>query len=105
MLPWSYLIRLAAQRLGWTPPAFWAATPRELEAALGLAGRESLPERTGAVSLRLGFGGADFGYAIDLGLPPPPVGAFGHDPEIKSEVVWAGEGATTPLDVVDAYEG
>src|SRR3954466_2279882 len=42
------------------------------------------------VSLRLGFAGGDFGYAIDLGLPAPPVGAFGHDPEIKRECVWAG---------------
>ena len=47
--------------------------------------------RKGPVSLRLGFAGPDFGYAIDLGLPAPPVGAFGHDPEIKSETVWAGE--------------
>lgn len=48
--------------------------------------------RKGPVSLRLGFGGPDFGYAIDLGLPPPPTGAFCHDPVIKTEVVWAGEG-------------
>lgn len=47
--------------------------------------------RKGPVSLRLGFAGSDFGYAIDLGLPPPPVGAFTHDPEIKTETVWAGE--------------
>src|SRR4051812_16411772 len=43
------------------------------------------------VSLRLGFVGEDFGYAIDLGLPTPPAGAFGHDPEIKRECVWAGQ--------------
>src|SRR4029453_10129883 len=42
------------------------------------------------VSLRLGFAGDDFSYAIDLGLPIPPCGAFGHDPEIKRECVWAG---------------
>ena len=42
------------------------------------------------VSLRLGFAGDDFSYAIDLGLPPPPTGAFGHDPEIKREYVWNG---------------
>lgn len=47
--------------------------------------------RKGPVSLRLGFAGAEFGYAIDLGLPAPPVGAFTHDPEIKTETVWAGE--------------
>ena len=42
------------------------------------------------VSLRLGFAGDDFSYAIDLGLPPPPIGAFGHDPEIKRECIWTG---------------
>jgi predicted ATPase len=43
------------------------------------------------MSLRLGFAGDDFSYAIDLGLPAPPSGAFGHDPEIKRECVWSGE--------------
>ena len=47
--------------------------------------------RTKPVSLRLGFAGEDFSYAIDLGLPPPPVIAFGHDPEIKRECVWSGQ--------------
>jgi predicted ATPase len=42
------------------------------------------------VSLRLGFGSDEFSYAIDLGLPPPPFGSFGHDPEIKRECVWSG---------------
>jgi predicted ATPase len=42
------------------------------------------------VSLRLGFAGNDFNYAIDLGLPPPPTEAFGHDPEIKRECIWTG---------------
>ncbi|WP_223807352.1 AAA family ATPase [Montanilutibacter psychrotolerans] len=42
--------------------------------------------RQEVVSLRLGFAGEDFGYAIDLGLPSPPRGlpsAFSLDPEIK----------------------
>jgi len=43
------------------------------------------------VSLRLGFAGDDFGYAMDLGLPTPSRSAFGQDPEIKRECVWAGE--------------
>jgi predicted ATPase len=47
--------------------------------------------RTKPVSLRLGFRGDEFSYAIDLGLPVPPAGAFGHDPEIKRECVWSGE--------------
>jgi predicted ATPase len=42
------------------------------------------------ISLRLGFASDAFSYAIDLGLPPPPSGAFGHDPEIKRECVWNG---------------
>jgi predicted ATPase len=42
------------------------------------------------VNLRLGFAGDDFGYAIDLGLPSPSKSAFGLDPEIKTECVWAG---------------
>jgi predicted ATPase len=46
--------------------------------------------RKNPVSLRLGFAAEDFGYAIDLGLPPPPAGAFGHDPEIKRECIWSG---------------
>jgi len=47
--------------------------------------------RKNPISLRLGFGGDDFNYAIDLGLPPPPSGAFGHDPEIKRECIWNGK--------------
>jgi predicted ATPase len=46
--------------------------------------------RRHAVSLRLGFASDEFSYAIDLGLPPPPVGSFGHDPEIKRECLWHG---------------
>jgi len=42
------------------------------------------------VSLRLGFSSDDFAYAIDLGLPVPPCGAFCHDPEIKRECIWSG---------------
>jgi predicted ATPase len=43
------------------------------------------------VSLRLGFAGDDFGYAIDLGLPAPDqTSAFALDPEIKTECIWAG---------------
>ena len=48
------------------------------------------PGRRGPVSLKLGFAGEDFGYAADLGLPQEGNTAFGLDPEIKSEAVWAG---------------
>jgi predicted ATPase len=47
------------------------------------------------VHLRLGFVTDEIGYAIDLGLPPPPgfpapaePSAFMQDPEIKRECVW-----------------
>lgn len=46
--------------------------------------------RTKPVSLRLGFAGDDYGYAIDLGLPMPADSAFALDPEIKRECVWSG---------------
>jgi predicted ATPase len=42
------------------------------------------------VSLRLGFAGDEFGYAIDLGLPTPSGSTFAHDPEIKRECIWNG---------------
>lgn len=47
--------------------------------------------RREAVSLKLGFAGEDFGYAIDLGLPTPSRSAFGADPQIKTEILWSGE--------------
>jgi predicted ATPase len=47
--------------------------------------------RKNPITLRLGFAGDDFSYAIDLGLPPPPPSAFGHDPEIKRECIWHGQ--------------
>ena len=43
------------------------------------------------VSLRLGFAGEDFGYAIDLGLPIKSESLFFRDPEIKTEAQWVGE--------------
>ncbi len=46
--------------------------------------------KKGPVSLKLGFAGDDFGYAVDFGLPKDANTAFNLDPEIKSEVVWAG---------------
>jgi predicted ATPase len=40
------------------------------------------------VSLRMGFAGNEFGYAIDLGFPTPSASAFQFDPEIKTECIW-----------------
>jgi predicted ATPase len=45
------------------------------------------------VNLRLGFASDEFGYLIDLGLPPQAKGstsAFSLDPEIKRECIWHG---------------
>lgn len=42
------------------------------------------------VSLRLGFSGDSFGYAIDLGLPQPGNSRFQLDPIIKRECIWSG---------------
>ena len=53
------------------------------------------------VSLRLGFCGGDFSYAIDLGLPTPGRGAFNKDPEIKRECVWSGESLRPSAILVD----
>jgi len=47
--------------------------------------------RKASVSLKLGFAGDDYGYAIDLGLPQSAAPAFGRDPEIKVESLWTGE--------------
>jgi predicted ATPase len=47
--------------------------------------------RRSPISLKLGFSGEEYGYAIDLGLPPPvPPSAFSGDPEIKIENFWTG---------------
>jgi predicted ATPase len=47
--------------------------------------------RKGPVGLKLGFAGADYGYAIDLGLPAPSHSQFSGDPEIRLESQWTGE--------------
>lgn len=53
------------------------------------------------VSLRLGFAGDEFGYAIDLGLPIPSGSLFAHDPEIKRECIWNGPVMRTSTLLVD----
>lgn len=48
--------------------------------------------RKNPISLKLGFAGSDYGYAIDLGLPlPDSRSKFSKDPEIKIESQWTGE--------------
>ncbi len=49
--------------------------------------------RKDPLSLRLGFASDEYGYLIDLGLPPQAPGspsAFKLDPQIKRECIWHG---------------
>ncbi|HEY8997583.1 MAG TPA: AAA family ATPase, partial [Edaphobacter sp.] len=41
-------------------------------------------------SLKLGFGGDEYGYSIDLGYPTPSTTMFGSDPHVKRECLWHG---------------
>ena len=77
-------------REGGLPSTLWAGPERFSRAML--AGRQPVQGtvRQEAVPLPLGFAAADFGYAIDLGLPQRGASAFGLDPEIKRECIWAG---------------
>jgi predicted ATPase len=62
--------------------------------------------RKGPIALRLGFASDEFGYAIDLGLPPQgrhSVDPFRHDPEIKREVVWSGPKLRPSAILVDRH--
>lgn len=68
----------------WAGPESLSRSMREGAAEVqGTVRRES-------VSLRLGFASTDFGYLLDLGLPTPSRTAFGRDPVIKREQVFAG---------------
>jgi predicted ATPase len=81
----------ALAREGGLPSTLWAGPE-----FIGRAVREGEhpvqgTRRRGPVSLRLGFAGDDFGYAIDFGLPQDPGrSAFALDPQIKREAVWTG---------------
>ncbi len=83
----------AIAREGGLPSTLWAG-PEQFSRGMK---RGEQPVQGGprkeVVALRMGFAGEDFGYAIDLGLPPsaqPPVTAFHLDPEIKREVIFGG---------------
>lgn len=77
-------------REGGLQSTLWAGPERFSRAVL--AGVEPVQgtRRKEAVSLRLGFAGDDFGYAIDLGLPMPSASQFSLDPVIKRECIWSG---------------
>jgi predicted ATPase len=76
---------------GGLPSVLWAG-PENLSRDMK-AGRVPVQGtvRLGPVSLKMGFAGADYGYAIDLGLHVPARTLFSHDPVIKAENVWTRE--------------
>lgn len=84
----------ALAREGGLPSTLWAGpeslSPRMRSGEVPIQGGP----RQEPVGLKLGFAGEDFGYAIDLGFPPPPdpetPTAFALDPEIKCEAIWSG---------------
>jgi predicted ATPase len=53
------------------------------------------------IALRLGFAGDEYGYLIDLGLPPPGLSAFSLDPQIKRECIWHGSVLRPSVMLVD----
>jgi predicted ATPase len=78
----------ALAREGGLTSTLWAGSP---SAGRSLRqGSRPLVQGGDERRLLLGFAGDDFGYAMDLGLPPPGLTMFGSDPEIKAESVWAG---------------
>ncbi len=78
---------LAAE--GGLASTLWAGPETSLRALRDGAAVQGTTRRD-PVSLKLGFAGADFGYALDLGYPVPTTTAFGLDPEFKRECAWAG---------------
>ncbi|WP_101389780.1 AAA family ATPase [Streptomyces sp. TLI_146] len=84
----------ALAREGGLPSTLWAGPEKTSRAV-----REGLRPlqgtvRTEPVSLRLGFAGDEFGYAVDFGHPGGAAGdpdsLFTLDPEIKREAIWSG---------------
>jgi predicted ATPase len=77
-------------REGGLPSTLWAGPERFSRAMLTGDAPVEGTRRKDPVSLRLGFSGDEFGYAIDLGLPPPMLSKFLLDPVIKRECIWSG---------------
>ncbi len=61
--------------------------------------------RTKPVGLRLGFGGDEYGYALDLGVPVPGRTMFNRDPEFKREALWTGPVARPATLLADRAAG
>ncbi|PYE13037.1 putative ATPase [Paraburkholderia silvatlantica] len=78
-------------REGGLPSTLWAGPERFSRAVAAGEYAVQGTVRKDAVSLRLGFAGDAFGYAIDLGLPlPSSTSQFSLDPVIKRECIWSG---------------
>lgn len=77
-------------REGGLGSTLWAGPERPSRAMRAGAQPFQGTTRSRVVSLRLGFAGDTFSYAIDMGLPTPTSSAFARDPEIKREVIWTG---------------
>jgi predicted ATPase len=78
-------------REGGLPSTLWAGPERFSRAMLAGESPVQGTRRTEPVSLRLGFAGDEFSYAIDLGLPTPGgPSRFLLDPIIKRECIWSG---------------
>lgn len=81
----------ALAREGGLPNAMWAG-PETISPAMerGDVPVQGTPRQKPS-RLRLGFGGAEFGYLIELGMPSPLAhSAFNLDPVIKRECIWHG---------------
>lgn len=86
----------ALAREGGLPSTLWAGpetTSRRLQS--GDVAVQGGP-RQASVSMRMGFAGDDFGYAIDLGMPTPSSSMFALDPEIKRDRSGAGPSCVRP---------
>jgi len=77
-------------REGGLQSTLWAGPERFSRSMLAGEAAVEGTVRKGPVSLRLGFAGDEFGYAIDLGLPIPGASQFSLDPVIKRECIWNG---------------
>lgn len=78
-------------REGGLPSTLWAGPERFSRGMLAGEVPVTGTVRSEPVSLKLGFACEDFGYAIDLGLPPlNGETEFGLDPVIKRECIWSG---------------
>jgi len=81
----------ALAREGGLPSTLWAGP-----ATIGRSVRDGTHPvqgtvRTNPLSLKLGFAGTDFGYAMDLGIPSGGSRSkFNLDPEFKRECIWSG---------------